>query len=317
MSKMIPRYDEDFFNCYMGHVISYLKHLDLPVELLFFKCLESTERIYEYFLVQGGDRWHFPTHFLDLNRLGARIIARHVPTFEEAKPEIQHLIDQGKVVFILCDGYYIPHRVESYHNYYQDHNFMLTGYRTNESGTQWFVEDHARPDFYDYYDESLIRDSYNLAHYPHAHQFGYFEFDLDQARNPDKRAIGQSFAEYVSTYTDDLSMLDRLLQDCTIHQADITQLPGGLQGTERALLYIASSRELFRRFVTAYSIEGELALLLKQSIDLAFGIRALVLRGRVRPIDLHKLETKCTQLQENETAILTTLVRHQQAFVRN
>jgi hypothetical protein len=33
---IINRYDEDFFNCMMGHVVSYLKQSGVPVELVFY-----------------------------------------------------------------------------------------------------------------------------------------------------------------------------------------------------------------------------------------------------------------------------------------
>lgn len=307
MSKRIPRYDEDFFNCFMGHALSYLKLMEFPVELLFYNCLVNTEQIYDSFIVQERDRWHFPTPFIELSILGAYYTARPFPSFEEAKPEIQRLVDQGKVVFFIGDGYYIPHRVESYRKFSQDHNFMITGYRTTETGTHWFVEDHARPDFYDYYDEALIRDCYDLADYPNAHQIVYFEFDLDKSRNPDRQKIEEQFTACIATYTDDLGMFQRVLHNFTIHQTDLTEMPGGNLGTERALFYLASSRELFRRFVVTFPIEGELASLLKQSIDLAFRVRAIIFRGRARQVDLPKLEITLEQLKETEAQILACL----------
>jgi|GEM_PF-3493536 len=316
--RNIERYDEDFFNCYMAHVLSYFKHIEIPVELVLFKCMEPALRIYRSFIELQRDRWHFRSPYFDLGLLGARGVTEFIPTFDEAKPQMLKQLERGKVLFVTGDGYYIPHRLETYNKFKQAHNMMITGYRETDSGPQWYVEDHNRhPDFFGYYDEEIMRNFYDLAEYNYAHFINYFEFDEKQLAEPDTQRIYAQFTEYFDMYVDDFSTLDKLVAELAAHERDLTALPGGLELYERTFFFFASSRELFRRFAVAMTLGEVLEELLKQSIAHAFAIRAQIMRGNVtKKLDAAKVRESCRQLREAEEAILR-LIQSKHLYSRN
>ncbi|WP_058304257.1 hypothetical protein [Gorillibacterium timonense] len=309
---IIPRYDEDFFNCYMGHLLSYLKLLNVPVELVFYKCLEPLQRIYHSFVVHGRDRWHFPSPYFDLHLLGVRTFQEVYPTYELAKPSILRRLAEGKAVFFSGDGFYVPHRIETYGIRLQPHNFMLTGYRTDENGPEWFVQDHARPDFFDWYAESIVRDCYDKAEYPFAHYIAYYEIDREKLDSLDRSNFRQPLEEYLDMYLDDFALYDSIC-------AMVRESPNGeglhlnrMIGLERTLFFLASSRELFGRFLTATDLDDGLGILIQRSKKAAFTARGQLMRGKTgggsnRNVD--RFEAAMQELKQTEQTLLDTLRR--------
>ncbi|MEO3944729.1 hypothetical protein [Gorillibacterium sp. CAU 1737] len=328
---LIPRYNEDFFNCYMGHLVSYLKLLDIPVELTFYKCLEPMQRIYHSFVIHGRDRWHFPSPFFDLNLLGLRAFTEQHASLEQAKPSILKRLREKKAVFFSGDGYYVPHRIETYQQRYQPHNFLLTGYRETEGGAEWFVQDHARPDYAGWYEESIVRDCYNRADYPFAHYIAYYELDRDTLVKLSQEELVRQVETYLDMYVDDFSLYDQMaeqgieaakgLKDREGHSADrgvpseegaaTASVPLSAMETmivlERCLFFLASSRELFERFLVEAKLEEDVAPLLDQIKKTAFGARAQLMRGRTGRLNEERWTSLLKELKGHEEELLARL----------
>ncbi len=303
--ELIPRYDENFFNCYMGHLVSYAKHCGVPVEMAFCKCFETTQRIYHSFFVLDRDRWHFRNHFIYLAYVGVQATEVRHATFEEAKPDIMRQIDAGRIVFMPGDGYYVPHRHTTYQKMFQAHNFMLSAYRIDHGECRWFMQDHAQPDFYDYYDEAIVADAYNRADYPFAHSFTYFTWDEEKSARPDLAFLRGQFNEYFHMYVDDFSLFGNVLDMLKRYEHHRDPIPGGMERVLQAFLFLASSRELFRRYLTAVDMHLELEGLLKESISLAFSVRGRILRGiSANRMPMAQMESLLLQLKEVEEKLL-------------
>ncbi|WP_438432799.1 hypothetical protein [Gorillibacterium sp. sgz500922] len=302
----IPRYEEDFFNCYMGHLLSYLRVRDVPVERVFYKCLEPIQRIYHSFVAHGRDRWHYPSPFFDLHLLGVETVTRRFPAFADAKPEILRLLGEKKAVFFSGDGYYIPHRIETYRIRLQPHNFLLTGYEEGEAGPRWYVQDHARPDFFGWYEENVLRDCYDLADYPFAKYIASYDIDSRLAHRTDLRIFVDEARAYLDMYLDDFTVYERIAAEAAGHLA--AGHPEWLIPLERTLFFLASSRELFARFLQSVGSGEELLPMLAESRRLAYAARGQLMRLRgTRRTATAAFEALCRELRASEEGLLVAL----------
>jgi hypothetical protein len=267
--------------------------------------MESTQRIYQNFITLGRNRWKFVAHYIDFQLVGASMNNKLFESFEAAQSEIIRLIDSGKIVFINGEGYYVPHRGFSYMKKFEPHNLMFSGYHLNSEECKWFIQDHAQPDFQDYYDGKIVKDFFNLATYSFAKFVSYFEFDEAKMNHPNINMLLYNFSEYFEMYVDDFSMFEKILSSFKQHEEDISKVPGGLQGVEDAFFFLMSSRELFRRFVATIKLEGNLEELLKESISLALAVRGSMVRAKItNKIEIVKLEERYKKLKQIEEQIL-------------
>ncbi|WP_051286919.1 polysaccharide deacetylase family protein [Paenibacillus taiwanensis] len=320
VKALIPRYDESFLNCTEGHVISYFANERIPVEWLFYSTWEPSARIFEHFIQKRDNRWHYPStcgarlqH--DLPLLGVSMHMYPYQSFEAAADDLRKWVGQGRVVFLFINGYYFEHRVYSYKKLHETHNVMITGVSDTVEGTFWFIQDHAQPDFYDYYAHAIVQVGFDDNQWS-KHPKGLMISDINRelANAPNRHTFLERYRKWLDAYEDDFSFYDYI-------QEYVVKIGRNGQGTEQlaghvydAFHFIASARRLFVRFLLVAQIYEA-----KQVADVHRIIG--LLEGNLADLDayrsggsfpLNEIIGRCRELKWLEQDVLHNLKRQYQ-----
>jgi hypothetical protein len=302
--ELISRYDEDFFDCMKGHVVSYFKQKNVPIELLFYNTLEKSSSIFAHYLLFLKHRWNFPSEALSIYEsahIGVQIQHVFFDTFEKAEPHILELFQQEKIVFLICDEYYIPHRF-NYQKRHGVHSLMISQIKDDNGIKSIFVQDHLRPDFYNYYDYDIIADAFNHSEMKHVM---HFTFDEQRMQNPNVEKIKENYLKWLRKYKADYEFYDKLTPHLIYHSEELMTW---MEQIEQAMVFIKSSRKLFALFLSSIK-EDETAIdLLHQSVrqlDLLHNL--IVIFPRSKRLNFELIQEICNKTKELERGAINIL----------
>jgi hypothetical protein len=302
--ELISRYDEDFFDCMKGHVVSFFKQKNVPIELLFYNTLEKSSSIFAHYLLFLNHRWNFPSEALSIHEsthIGVQIHPVFFDTFEKAEPHIQELFQREEIVFLIVDEYYIPHRSQ-YQKRHGPHSLMISQIKDDNGKKSVFVQDHLRPDFYNYYDYDIIADAFNHSEMKHV---VHFTFDEQRMQNPNVEKIKEIYLKWLGNYKADYDFYNKLTPHL-IHHSE--ELMTWMEQIEQAMVFIKSSRKLFALFLNSIK-ENETAIdLLHQCVrqlDLLHNL--IVIYSRTKRLNLELIQEKCNIIKESERSAIHIL----------
>ncbi|AJS60194.1 hypothetical protein [Paenibacillus sp. IHBB 10380] len=309
--RKIPRYDEDFYNCAEGHYVSYWKSIGVPVEYLCHSAFEHSQSIYEHFIVNQSDRWKFYTKrpmIEDIHFVGLQIHKIRVDSFKEAEPIIVEQLNKGDIALLFINGYYYKHRVSTYMQKHEAHCMFVTELNEKDE-KKWFIQDHAQPDFYNYYTDEVVRNSFDdNPSEPFVKTVIYFDIDLDRVQNPDVKGIEDKFKLWLNDFEDDFSIYQKAIQFLTENSSDFSQVEETLESYLNAFFFLSSSRMLFNRYLNVMDYQTEAKILLEESVELNDRIRKLITNYKIfGKISVLKISECCSKLLELEPRIIETL----------
>ncbi|EGL13414.1 MULTISPECIES: hypothetical protein [Paenibacillus] len=309
--KIIPRYDEDFFNCVESHYVSYWKAEGIPVEYMFYGALEDTGNVYEHFVAKRDNRWlfHDKKHVLDdIHHFGLTLRQERIETFQEAEPKIIEALDEGKIVFFFIDGYYFKHRTFTYLQKHEPHCMMISQL-SHEGGKKWFIQDHSQPDFFDYYPHETVEKAYDdNPTEQFVKEIMIFDIDRERAANPELDQIKAKFELWVHECRDDFKIYQQTIDFLEVNREDISKVEEELEAYQNAFFFLYSSRLLFSRFLDVMNIETSIRESLNESIQLTDRIRKLITNYKILgKISVPKITEACGKLYEIEPKMIQTL----------
>ncbi|WP_127571520.1 hypothetical protein [Paenibacillus xylaniclasticus] len=313
LENQLTRYENKYFNCSHSLLISYLNELKYPVELLLYRSLENTQRIYNHFIRHGGAKWSYPYDILsneDLLKLHIRSNCRRSVHFGEVELEIQTLLHAGQPVFLSVDMFHLQHKTEQYKQSSLPHTVMLVHYidSRRDVGYQLFDDDHKHASDYNryFYPRHVIEEGFDSPASEHA-------FISLQLSPPDLNAAvdetSQAWVKWLAAYDDDLQYYESL-QSFLSDLSRITPLLL-VDISERwcaSLALITASRKIFARYLRsvngpARSIE-QLLTAAKHSEIIKNQLRRKVALSHT---DTASLIDRCAQLKRLEGEMVTSL----------
>ncbi|MGF6964354.1 hypothetical protein OKW43_001359 [Paraburkholderia sp. WC7.3g] len=197
-------FDRRFMNCWRRQAMVGLKDRDVPVELLFFRSLVSTDQIFEQMVKEGRRRYEFTSRFLDnsdLKQLGVSqvMLEPERPTDIVTIAESAWSVDN--VVLLAGDVFYLPHCPE-FRQKHTEHMVTLVGRRDGD----WSIVDD---------DADGILCGYS---YPDRVVFDFFEnctmkrmrqFSVGKSPANARGDFANTFLSVVSDYTDSLWFMNQ------------------------------------------------------------------------------------------------------------
>ncbi|GEM_PF-2869947 len=246
----IERHNQPYFNCLYSEIYSYMKHLEVPIDLLLYRCLEEPQHLYEQLVVNGKTRWGYEFDVLtedDFRCIGVKPHILH-GTFTDLKATIRRVLAAGELVFLSVDSFYFPHRIE-YNDRHESHWVMLTDYDERTDAYTIMDEVHTYYDLFEYEEEAIAtaysHDSRMIIH------FTRIPADYERLRT--------NYLAFYKHYSADHGQLFHTL---------IPKLKGHLEGSSehayiegicRAYSLLSGSALMMQKFVTLLACRDEIA----------------------------------------------------------
>lgn len=307
--KRLERYESKYFNCYHSLLVSYLHHLQYPVEFLFYRSLESSRRVYQHFILHGKQKWNFPFTILskeDLLILDVRLYRRVRGVFDEAEPEIRALLREQCPVFLSLDMFHLAHKTDQYKQSPTPHTVMLIEFvqTPGKDGYRLLDDDHRHSgDYRDYfYRRPVIKKGFDS--FASEHAYSYLRFSR---RDPDKvpDETSRAFARWLSLYEDDLQFYACLEE----YLANFS-----LRDVERwcnSLSFMTASRKMFARYL--HVANGPDPIREQAAISANFHEiikNQLRRKAALSQTDTDSLIERCRKLKKIEKEMVDKLVAH-------
>lgn len=245
---------ENFLNCRKNQIFSYLESNDFPVELLYYNSYENTNKIVNHFMEQKKIRFNYNSNVLNGNDLkeipGFNFKTEFYETTEQAIFRIKDLLHKKIVIFIVCDCFYLPHRLDHFNKTHKFHSiFIAENLQCDDSNNYKFkiIDDEfdiVRNTFGKkykeyYYEESIIK---NLLLSTGIIQLDYFENSYSPNIELEKDLFSKKFNEYILNFSDDYNIYEKMKEIKNNQSYDWEDL--------LRLLY--GSRYFFKEFLVYY-----------------------------------------------------------------
>ncbi|MFF2154440.1 hypothetical protein ACFVVQ_03920 [Paenibacillus chitinolyticus] len=288
-----------YLKCSKMQLISYLSHIEVPVELLFYNALESSDEIFHNIVIECKSRYQYRSKILndeDLAALGIKLHYENVDKLVDAEEIIIKMLDKFKAVFLPLDQFYFPHRL-FYNKEHIFHSFIITNHITQGNENFFFLTDFD-PNFSDYVKNSLVMQA--LTHLRFPVQFVSYEFKSEEiSKNEIYRKYSETFDKHKDSYelySWIISVLENDMKEETLKSID------------HSLAILSGSRFLFSKYISLLKGHENLAhQLIKISKD-AEVIKNLILKYRITNLlKKQKIIELVQQLQYSEQKLLVNL----------
>ncbi|MCD1258897.1 hypothetical protein B5M42_008615 [Paenibacillus athensensis] len=243
----LERVDIKYFGCYKTQLYHYIRHVGLPIDLLLYNVYESTDNILSHILHGKKPSWSYRTACLeeaDLSLIGVRIENVSCSNYLDGLTVIQNEIDQGKVVSMHCDAFFLPHRPWDFEKNHLFHFILVTGYESFHTDIhRLYVMDDMYPGFSHYaYETSVFKDAFEHGR----KELRLFHWDKQPPENLNTCIQGK-FSEFFSSFSDTLKFYD--IANQVIKDKVFLEDSSLIYYLEQSVHIISGSRYLFAHFL--------------------------------------------------------------------
>ncbi|BFH69719.1 MAG: hypothetical protein E6230_17190 [Paenibacillus dendritiformis] len=291
-----------YLSCRKMQSISYLSSIKVPIELIFYNAMESTDDIFEQVIVQGKSRHQYKSRLLskeDLSLIGVKENVRSIQSLNEVQSVIVDLIDRGNVVFLPLDQFYFPHRGH-YLKRHVFHTFTISSYHKTSKNTYFYVHDFD-PEFTGDVSGELITTS--LEHWKAP--INLFYYDIERRNNLQKNIIEENFLKLIQKFNDSYHLYDWI--PSLIEENPDYKL---LNSLDHALAVLAGSRNLFKNYLIAINYNEPIVVKLKEFCHCAELLKNVLLKYSITGrVNKEKIEISVQKLKAYDENIMFSINR--------
>jgi hypothetical protein len=305
--EALPRFESKYFNCVRSQAFSYLKFRGLPMEVLLFNSYESTEKLFQQYVVEQRRKWEYGTECMDkafLTLLGIEMWERWYDNFDDAEADILNILERGEIAIVASDLFYLPHRGSYYQNQHIDHFIILTEALESDGTKKYRILDDNSSALGDYicyeYDRELIATAFNSAtknvitfHYPKQFEGNSREIALTQ------------FRQWLSQFRDDLKFYDWICETVKEAVQNLASKDAEFEQIINALTLVAGSRAIYAFFCQFVGMDASVVENLQECAKQADIVKNMLVRSRItKKLDTELLASRVQQLKERESVSL-------------
>lgn len=252
---MSSLYEELYLECTQFHVVSHLRMIDYPVDLLYFRAFERTDNVYTEIMEQRNTRFEYNNNvrFRDFPIINISVSSIPISRYSDARETIMNLLNKGKVIFIRASEYYIPHR-KLYKVKHTNHSLILDSYKTTSPNSiiEYTTIDNTGQYLVEHkYCENTIQLAFDHCTTPN--YISYLDYGDKSKINIEEIVL--KTADYFNSFKDNLTMFNLLPNLMREHSTDISLIIEELKNMGHLFSILSGSRYAFKQYLVQIQVK--------------------------------------------------------------
>lgn len=323
--------EKNYWSCTKENIILQLRSKNIPVEILYYNCLENTDRVLQEIVYNRLERWLYPTKTLsetDLSLIGVKIQKIYFKNYNEVKRIIKELTKQHHIVMLYGDAYYLPYRLNDYNRRHILRTMAIVDILNHHNNGYVYrvLSNNGNSHVYRLFNvaESNIESSLNLV--PEEWRYIFFcdssEVSETLSRWEEvKELFHNKFKEELLKVTDTFEIYD-VLSDVVSRERDDFIKSDKVTQFEMAMAFLSSSRYLLHQYFQKNTVPktlwdtcsktlSEISCLLIHCSNQLDLIRKLIIKASItKRLNISKIQMMCAELKTMEKEIRLKLLKH-------
>lgn len=296
-------YDRRFLNCGQRHAMVFLEKMGVPVNLLFYSALPSSDQVLQQMVVEKKPKFAFACRFYAPEDLAAIGVHEHVleqDRFAELQSVIEQRLSTEGFVLLSGDVFYFPHCPE-YRNAHLPHIVVLRG--RNPDGSWEVVDDNAASVLCEYtYPHAMVRD---FCENNSERKLRYYDVERTVSFTTASQTIQPRFAQFIAQYQDSYWFYDQIE---TLLDNPLDAPPLKLKALHDAFTLLSGSRRCFAKYLEE---SGAPALALDKAhtfAEAAFVLKSIMVKAQLTgKLNAAGVIERCAGLKQLELDLLSAL----------